>query len=519
MSVVLAFATAFFCCTMLASFFDLEGEAGFFDAKEPRIGFPRKLFTLPVPTRTLVFWPWLFGTTGSGLLSVVCGTLLNWLLESDVPVVVWAVGAAVCMAWLQVAFWTPVRVPGIRSLAWLSGAILPIVFVAWLYFRSGLSLHAILAVLVSCLALSYPAALAAVARDRRGDAWPLDLSIAARLWPFRRRAARVPRAFGSLARAQRWYNWWDPRAVLVRVLLAPLAPLMAAMVLVALTIELSEKNPIPGPFPGPLSASLRFFVLPLVVLLSMRLLVSFLWAKGIDPIQRRPSFVLVRPINSGTLTATLLRTILRGALWSGVYWLLLVLGAWLCWDALSTKQGMQELELLFARLPAWQIVGVIFLLAVAIVGILWWLISHLLLLFVGLHQPDHWCYVGLSLAMAGFSGVVAVGISLLLDRATRPLAIDALAGAGVVILLAKAVVAGMAFRFAYRDGLLEGMSLRRFFLAWSVLAIGLLSATAAVLPGLGLPVPTSLVLLWLVILLPLARFALIPPGLEAVRHR
>jgi hypothetical protein len=180
---------------------------------------------------------------------------------------------------------------------------------------------------------------------------------------------------------------------------------------------------------------------------------------------------------------------------------------------------MRELKLLFGRLPAWQIVGVIILSAVAILGIVWWLMSHYLLAFVASHQPDHWCYAGFSLAIAGFSGVVAVGLSLALDPATRPLAIGALAGAGVVILLVKVVVAGVAFRSAYRDGLLEGMSLRRFFLVWPVLAIALLSATAVVLPGLGLPVPTSLVLLWLAILLPLGRFALIPLGLEALRHR
>jgi hypothetical protein len=287
----------------------------------------------------------------------------------------------------------------------------------------------------------------------------------------------------------------------------------------ALVSWLSEQNPGSGPFPGPLSASLLFFVFPLVVLLLMRLLVSFLWALGLDPLQRRPSFVLVRPINSGTLTATLLRTILHGALWSGAFWLLLGLGAWLCWNAFSTKPGMQELKLLFGHLPAWQIVGVIILSAVAIVGIVWWLISHYLLLFVALHQPDHWCYVGLSLLIAGFNGVVVVGLDLSWDPATRPLAVDALAGAGAFILLAKVVVAGVASRAAYRNGLLAGMSLRRFFAVWLVLAIALLSATAVLLPGLGLPVPTSLVLLWVVILLPLSRFALLPLGLEALRHR
>jgi hypothetical protein len=251
----------------------------------------------------------------------------------------------------------------------------------------------------------------------------------------------------------------------------------------------------------------------------MRLLVSILWAMGIDPLQRRPSFVLVRPIDSGTLAATLLRTILHGALWSGAFWLLLGLVAWLCWDAISTKPGMQELKLLFGPLPAWQIVGVIILSAAAIVGILWWLISHLMVLAVALHQSHHWSYFGLSLAIVGFSGVVAVGLSLSLDPATRPLAIGAFAGVGVVFLLTKVVVAGAAFWFANRDGLLEGMSLRRFFLVWPVFAIALLSATAVLLPGLGLPVPTSLVLLWVAILLPLGRFALIPLGLEAVRHR
>jgi hypothetical protein len=43
--------------------------------------------------------------------------------------------------------------------------------------------------------------------------------------------------------------------------------------------------------------------------------------------------------------------------------------------------------------------------------------------------------------------------------------------------------------------------------------------TAFVVPGLGLPVSGSLVVLWTAILLPLGRFALLPLAIDGVRHR
>jgi hypothetical protein len=491
-----------------------------YEMNPDRMGFPRSLYTLPVQTRTLVFWPWLIGTTSFGLWSVSCGTLVNWLAGAHEPVVVFSLGAAVCIGWLQVALWTPFQSP-LKLLIFFAGVLLLIMFVAWLYVRSGLPEYAMVAVLGCLLALSYPAALAGVARDRRGDAWQPGLSVVARLWQFHRRAARLPQPFGSLARAQRWYNWWEPRSVVGRVMAAPLVTLLAAMGLGFLVSMLREQDPVPRPFPGPLIPSALFFFLPLVVLLPMRLLVRFPGAIGLDPIPRRPSYVLFRPISSGTLTATLLRTALRGVFWSWAFWLPLGLGACLWWNAVSAVPGsiLQELKLFFGRLPTWEIVGVIVLSAMALVGLLWRLITDLLMVGVALDQPDHWPYLGLSLALAGLSGLVGAGLSLSLDPATRPLAVDVLAGAGVVILAVKVVVAAIAFRSARREGLLEGMSLRTSFQVWAVLAIALLSATAALLPGLQLPVPTTLVLLWIAILLPLGRFALLPLGLEALRHR
>jgi hypothetical protein len=264
-----------------------------------------------------------------------------------------------------------------------------------------------------------------------------------------------------------------------------------------------------------------FFIFPIVVWLPLLLAVKSPNASGLDPaaLQKSLVFVWLRPMSSGTLTAIFLQNILRVVLWSWAIWLALGLGACLCLSAFVPADRWQEMKLLLGRLPAWQTVGAVALSVVAVVGATWKIATDGFLAKATFNQSDRWYYVGPTLAIFGLNGLVAVGTSFLLDPATRVPAVDALAGAGVVILTAKLIVALLAFRSANRNGLLEGLSLRKFFAVWLVLAAILLGTTAVLVSSLGLPVPTSLVLLWVAILLPLGRFALFPLCIEALRHR
>jgi hypothetical protein len=517
MCVTLAFMVALFDCAMLS--FLAEGIE-----RPQRIGFPRSLFALPVRTHVLVFWPWLFTTVSFGLWGVVCGNFLNWWAGTREPVVALFFSVPVWAAWFQVALWAPLRNLVARGLAFVFGIFLFSAFVARFYVRSGLSGAALTVVVVVCLVLTYLAALASVAADRHGDTWLSGLSRAGRLWPVRWRSMPLP--FRSSVHALRWYIWWDLGSVFGRVFAAPMAVLAGSLFLFYC---MGFPNHRTGETVHPHLLVCLFLILPVVVLLPLRLAVSFPNALGLDPValgidpfalQKGLSFVWLRPMSSGTLTAIFLQNILRAVLWSWALWLALGLGACLCLSAFSTPAHMwQETKLLVGRLAAWQTVGAVALSVVAVVGGTWKIATDGFLAKATFNQSDRWYYVGPSLAIFGLNGLVVVGTSLLLDPATRVPAVDALAGAGVVILAVKLIVALLAFRSANRNGLLEWLSLGRFFAVWLVLAAILLGTTAVIVSSLGLPVPTSLVLLWVAILLPLGRFALFPLSIEALRHR
>jgi hypothetical protein len=489
-----------------------------FEADSERIGFPRSLFTLPVPTRTLVFWPWLFGAAGWSLVGVLFWLLFGLLIDSfdqtDVPVGV-ALVLAVCSAWLQVALWTPSRNPLVKSLALGFGTLLPAALAGWLYFRSGLPEYATVGILVAVLALSYPAALAGAARDRRGDAWLSGPAITWPRWMRRRGPGPSPKPFPSPVHAQRWYYWSSPPGLAGRLVYAPLVPLVFGLVFVFSLLGTQILNPH-------LTVLLFTVGYPVFFLLMGLLLADVPIQKGAKPFGPRENlmFASQRPIGSGRLAVTLLRTLLHVILSSWAIWLPIGLMACLGWSAFSDVPAgiLRDLKLFFGRLSVWQSVGVAALSAVALVGGTWRLVTDMLTAGT-IGQRGRPTYLSVSLAIIGLNALVTVGISLLLDPATRAPAVDALTGAGVVILAVKLVVSGLAFRVADRDGLLEGLSLRTFFLVWLVLVVVLLGTTAVLVSSLGLPVPTSLVLLWVAILLPLGRFALLPLGLEALRHR
>ena len=104
---------------MLVSLLPLIGVFGHFmnsllfveDVGSLSSGYPRRMYSLPVPTRTLVIWPTLYGSAPSrrsGWRRRAC--LSPW--GSRVPVLLPAVGLAALMAWFQALSWSPLHRPG-----------------------------------------------------------------------------------------------------------------------------------------------------------------------------------------------------------------------------------------------------------------------------------------------------------------------------------------------------------------------------------------------------------------------
>jgi hypothetical protein len=188
-----------------------------------RVGFPQRLYTMPMTTRRLVFWSLLWGVvamiamqaTGSAVLALVSG---HWP-----PMVVPMLYQTVLLTWLLAIFWAltdfmVVRLVALGALA--VGAMQALVLAAQRMTPGGRTVWGIVTLpslweppaawtVVSALALigaAWVVAVAGVARDRRGDAqgWPglraLWSSGLDRL-PRRRRRLRSPAA------AQFWFEW------------------------------------------------------------------------------------------------------------------------------------------------------------------------------------------------------------------------------------------------------------------------------------------------------------------------
>lgn len=185
---------------VVACIFAFVGNAAI-EARES--AYPAGLFTLPVATRTLVFWPMLQGSVAvaavtsawtAGIWSFGAGGQLTWLPAGL---------AAVGMAWLQAAAWRPYPAAFLRLLA-----IPVLALTAFPLIRVLIDLPwpVAVAVLAGLWAAAYGVALRGVARARRGATphwrWPGRLGrwLADRL-PWRRTG------FASAVEAQAWFEW------------------------------------------------------------------------------------------------------------------------------------------------------------------------------------------------------------------------------------------------------------------------------------------------------------------------
>ena len=167
-------------------------------------GYPRRMFSLPVPARTLVFWPMLYGSATVALLWVATACLVYRPWDSARPGApagarAGRVDGVVPGHFVVAAPSLLVAGPGGRRPDRRLGGD-----------RAGPEsdgdrpVQTLTALLAVAILAAYPVALAGVASARRGDSW--------RAWPEwlrpRRAAARSDRRpFRSAFEAQLWYEW------------------------------------------------------------------------------------------------------------------------------------------------------------------------------------------------------------------------------------------------------------------------------------------------------------------------
>src|SRR6266550_5930819 len=166
--------------------------------------YPARMFTRPVSSAALAWWPMLFGAVVSVILWIATRLLALWPSSMEVPVVWPGFLAVVLLAWAQALTWMPYGLPGARVIGvmfWLT-AIDTVVILA-IHFRASEAL--MIAFLLPQIPLAYLVARYAVARARCGDV--PDWS-AAFTWFARTAGGSRPRKhFRSAARAQAWFEW------------------------------------------------------------------------------------------------------------------------------------------------------------------------------------------------------------------------------------------------------------------------------------------------------------------------
>jgi len=167
--------------------------------------YPARMFTLPVTTAALAFWPMLYGTATLATLLMVTTRFVAGPSGVDLPLIWPALFAAATVAWTQALMWMPYGLPGLRviiAVLWLA-TIDAAVFTAIVL---KVPENVMVAVLAPQIPLAYLAARFAVARARRGDV-PDWRGMLARLGQIVDILPRSHARFRSAAHAQAWFEW------------------------------------------------------------------------------------------------------------------------------------------------------------------------------------------------------------------------------------------------------------------------------------------------------------------------
>jgi hypothetical protein len=452
-------------------------------------GFPLWMLTLPVRTPWLVIWPMLSGCTTVTVTWLAVGWFALNKVGLDVPLIWPALGLACTVIWIQAIDWSP--------LGSIIKALVAIAFLAALW--SGLlrpeTHNAAFAALPAMLLLGFVAGSFGVSRLRRGG------QSSGFMMTLRWRIVRE-RIFATPQRAQFWLEWRRNGSLL---------PLLAAcwIVLVVLGMALSPDGNAWGMISGT-----PFFWLIMAPVAGLFLGKPDVWSREV----RLPIFAGTRPLTCGDMVLAKLRMTALSLL---AAWLVLGLGLaiWLAWSGqyaslwqTSPRQLREEQAAkLYATLAA-SFIGLfgfqLFLMAgsfvVSLTGRFWIMLATLFIYFC---------------------------IPTLLAFDALRVFKDYVAEAATTAVVLKLLLAGWAFWFGYRRGLISGTGIAGLLAAWliTVGCVFLVIYLAIYLQFLAIShdedeinalrdYVRNLVLI-IVLLCPLFRIALAPIALTWNQHR
>ena len=157
--------------------------------------YPRRMYALPVPSRTLAGWPMLYGGGMVALLWVAGACLVYRPSGFHTPVLLPSLGLAAMLVWLQAFAWSPIS-NGLLNL-YIPLTFIPLLLAVpvrmlWLPRRGtvrrrghrqalpsspldallgGITQPLVWTLLVTYIALAYLVARAGLGSDRKGDTW------------------------------------------------------------------------------------------------------------------------------------------------------------------------------------------------------------------------------------------------------------------------------------------------------------------------------------------------------------
>ena len=472
------------------------------DPANPARGYPQRMLPLPVPTRTLVFWPMAIGAVVMASCWVATACLVYRPSGFPTPVLLPALGLAAGLAWLQAFSWTPLASMSFRVVAsavlLVVLAVVPIALeMLHLAPRWGVEL-----LVASYLPAAFLLAWAGVRSDRRGDLWYV--------LPERLRLSKylvLPawrRPFRSAAHAQVAYDWRN------HGLFLPAAP---AFVLAAflLFVPVYRIHPSHGLIGSVLMASVGMTLYTAASSGTVFAAMKPFWAVR----SRADAFVMTRPVTSGALVTAKFRAAWRSTL---LTWAILVVGVGLWIVVAGTGQDAVELwNNSLGRLPAGRAALAVALAAIVLPGVTWTLATQMLA--VGL-TGRNWVILVCS---TGFFWLLGAGVAGELwcevHPENRPILLATVPWLVVGAAGLKAIVALWAFPTALRRGLIGWSTLLVAGTIWLGLFVCVSALIFLLWPLLGAPVTMPVALLGVATFLPLGQFALAPLALDWNRHR
>ena len=394
-------------------------------------GFPPWMFTLPVRTPWLVLWPMLSAAVTVALTWLAVGWFALNRVGLEVPLVWPALGLACTLVWIQAVDWSPL---GSVSKALAACAVLAGLWTGLIRDETHDVTFAALPVI---LLLGFVASSAGVSRLRRcgrSRGFPPVLGRAPGRW------IGAGRRFATAQQAQFWLEWRRNGSLL---------PLLAGswVLLVAVFLVLSDEGNAAA-----MVAATPYVSLMLAPVAGLILGKPDVWSRPV----RLPTFAACRPLTCGDMVLAKLRMTALSLL---AAWLVLAVGlaGWLAWgshyaDAWGLLERMKE-QAGAARQYT--------LIAAALVGLFGFTVFLMAGLFVVSLTGRFWMLLAaLFLYLGGLPNLLAMNAWKVFEDYAVELATAA--------LVVKLLLAGGAFRYGNRRGLISGAGVGGLVGAWLV---------------------------------------------------